>query len=173
MILFVSDAILELVDERLDVLVEFEADHARDHALLEEGDAVRQLLALLLDLDLEIWYPVELLLVVSLLYLDFLELLQESIVVSVLLDVLLLLVLHKGLKVLDLAAELAHNIDNVIPGEAVSALQARPLRQAVEEFANLPPLDLHFLGLLGPEATSRARPTGARVSSRIKQDGLR
>ena len=73
--ILLSDAVLELVDQCLDVLVELEADDARDHALLQEGDAVRQLLALLLDLDLEIWYPIELLLVVSLLYLDFLQLL--------------------------------------------------------------------------------------------------
>ena len=71
-ILLVPDAVLELVDQCLNVFVEFEAYDARDHALLEKCDALRQLLALLLDLDLEIRYPVELLLVVPLLYLDLL-----------------------------------------------------------------------------------------------------
>lgn len=172
-ILLVSDAVLELVDQCLDVLVEFEADDARDHALLKEGDAVRQLLALLLDLDLEIWYPVELLLVVSFLYLDFLELLQKSIVVSVLLDVLLLLVLYQGLEVLDLTAELAYDRDDVIPREAVAALQACSLRQAVEEFADLLPLNLHLLGLLRSKDAALAIPAGARIGSRVMQNRLR
>ena len=169
-ILFAPNAKLELVHQSLDVFVEFEAHNVGDHTLLEECRAFCQLLGLLLNLDLEVRDSVELLLVVPLLDLDFFELLEKSVIISILFHIFLLLVLDELLQIFYFSAELAHDGYDVVPGEAVAALHADACRNIVKHFAYLLPFDMHFLCPWLSAAVVLAVATCARLDSGVVQD---